>query len=124
MKIEVVTKHVENETVLREFIYRKVRFALERLDARVGRVVVRLEDETPGRAVFDGLCQIDLAVIPHGDLHVSARSDSAEDCVLQATRKMEHALKHDVERHRQSARARHLQGRQVPLEPEPQVGDR
>ena len=119
MKIEVVTKNVDNETALREFIHRKVHFALDRHDARVGRVVVRLEDETPGRAVFDGLCQIDLSVLPHGDLHVSARSDSPEDCILQATRKMEHALKHDLDRHRQSARARHMQARQPenPAEP-------
>ncbi len=45
MKIEIKTKNVKNDPMEREFIQRKLQFALDRIDARVNSVTVRLEDE-------------------------------------------------------------------------------
>lgn len=112
MKIEIVTKNVKNEDMVREFIQRKVQFALDRIGDRVKSIVVRLEDETKDSEAFDGLCQIDVSLIPTGDIHVSAHGDSAFDSVLQATRKMQHAIKHNLDRHRRSSRVRHQQTKQ------------
>ena len=116
MKIEIITKHVKNEPMVREYIDRKVHFALDRIDARIDKVVVRLEDETKDSNRFDGNCGIEVELHPRGHVHVSATSESAYDSVSQAVRKMEHAVKHLLDRHRQSAKVRHQQGKREMIE--------
>ncbi len=116
MKIEIVTKNVDNDSMVREFIQRKVHFALDRFDARIEKVVVNLKDETKNSHAFDGLCQIDAYMSPSGQLHVSAHGDSAFDSVLQATRKIENAIKHDIDRNRNSSRIRHQQSKRKFIE--------
>jgi ribosomal subunit interface protein len=111
MKIEIKTKHIKNDELVRQFIERKIHFALDRLDERVDSVTVRLEDETKDSKRFDGLCRIEVELHPKGHIHVSSHGDSAYDCVLQAIRKMEHATKHSIDRHRRSARVRHQQAK-------------
>lgn len=107
MKVEIKTKNIENESMVREFVDRKVHFALDRIAARIDTVVVRLEDETKESPMFDGICRIEVNLVPSGHVHVSANGDSVFDCALVAIRKMEHAVKHDIDRHRTSARVRH-----------------
>ena len=41
MKIAIVTNNVDNEQMVRQFIERKVHFALDRIDARVSAVLER-----------------------------------------------------------------------------------
>jgi ribosome-associated translation inhibitor RaiA len=114
MKIEIKTKNVKNDAMVRSFIQRKVHFALDRIDARVESVTVRLEDEKAKTdAVFDGDCRIDVEITPKGHIHVSANGESTFDCVLQAVRKMEHAVKHNIDRHRRSSRVRHQQAKRA-----------
>ncbi|QEG20428.1 HPF/RaiA family ribosome-associated protein [Mariniblastus fucicola] len=107
MKIEIKTKHIKNEHMVRPFIERKVHFALDRIDARIDKVTVRLEDETKDSNRFDGVCKIEVEVHPRGHIHVSSHGESTYDCVLQAIRKMEHAVKHELDRRQKSSRIRH-----------------
>ena len=113
MKIEIKTKNVDNEPAVREYIDKKVHFALDRIDARIDRVTVRLEDETKDSNRFDGVCRIEVEMSPRGHIHVSSSGESTYDCVLRAIRKMEHAVKHDIDRHRQSAKVRHLNAKRT-----------
>ena len=123
MKIEIITKHVKNEPMVREYIDRKVHFALDRLDARIDKVVVRLEDETKDSKKFDGVCRIDIEVHPRGHLHVSSSGESTYDCILQAVRKMEHAVKHDIGRNRRSSKIRHQKAKQTFIESLPDLAN-
>ena len=107
MKIEIVTKNIDDDSMVREFIHRKVHFALDRFDSRINRVVVHLVDETARSSAFDGHCQIDAFINAGGQLHVSANGESEFDSVLQATRKIEHAVKHEFDKQRSSSRIRH-----------------
>jgi hypothetical protein len=107
MKIEIITKNLGNDQMVREFIERKVHFALDRINARVGHVVVKLEDASGSSGAFDGICQIDAWMQPSGQIHVSAPGDSAFDAVLQATRKIQQAVKQDIDRNRRSSQIRH-----------------
>lgn len=111
MKIEIKTKDVKNELMVREYIEKKVHFALDRIDTRVDKVTVRLEDQTKDSNRFDGSCRIEVEVHPRGHIHVSSNGESVFDCVLQSVRKMEHAVKHDIDRHRRSAMIRHQKAR-------------
>ncbi len=111
MKIEFKAKNVDNESAVKEFVERKVHFALDRIEARIDNVVVRLEDETKDSALFDGSCRIEVDLHPRGHVHVSSNGDSVFDCVLDAIRKMEHAVKHDIDRNRTSSKIRHESGK-------------
>ena len=126
MKIEIVTKNVEDDHMVREFIQRKVEFALDRIVNHIKHIVVRLEDETKNSESFDGICQIDATLQPKGEIHVSAHGDSPFDSVLQATRKLQNAIKHDIDRHRRSSRIRHQNTKQdfySSLSEEPETED-
>lgn len=107
MNIEIVTRHVNNEPMVREYIQQKVEFSTDRFAERINHITIRLEDETKNSPAFDGLCQIDVILEPRGHIHVSARGELVFDCVSQAIRKMEAAIKHDIDRHRHSAKVRH-----------------
>ncbi len=122
MKIEIKTKHVKDETAVREYIETKVHFALDRIDARVDTVTVRLEDETKDSNKFDGICRIDVEVHPKGHIHVSSTGESTYDCILQAVRKMEHAIKHDIDRNRRSSKIRHQKAKKSFIESLPDIG--
>lgn len=111
MKIEIITKNVKNELMVREYIQRKVHFAIDRVDSRVDHVTVRIEDETKNSAAFDGLCRIEIDLHPRGHLHVSSKGETVFDCALQAIRKMENAVKHEIDRGRQSSNIRHQGGK-------------
>lgn len=114
MKIEIITKNIKNDSMVREYIESKVHFALGRIDARVSSITVRLEDQkSKTDSMFDGRCRIEVELDPRGHIHVSSRGESTFDCVLQAIRKMEHAVKHDIDRHRTSSRVRHQQAKRM-----------
>lgn len=119
MKIEIITKNVKDEPMVRGYIERKVHFALDRLDARIDSVTVRLEDETRNSSLFDGACRIEVELNPRGHVHVSSNGESVFDCVLKAVRKMEHAVKHDIDRHRTSAKIRHQKAKRNQVDPMP-----
>lgn len=107
MKIEIVTKHIESDQAVREFTDRKIHFALDRIKERIRRVIVKIEDQTKDSPRFVGHCQIDVRLKPKGHVHISSDGDSVFDTVLQATRKMEHVIKHEIDRHRRAAQIRH-----------------
>ena len=92
MKIEIVTKNIPNETMVREFVQQKVQFGLDRFDNRVERVTVRLEDETENLESFDGYCYVKALLSSMDDISVSSDGESAEDSVLQAIQKMQNAI--------------------------------
>ena len=113
MKIEIKTKHVDGDHLVREYVERKVQFALNRFEKRIARVAVHVEDESPASNQCGGLCRIEVETVPRGSVFVSAHGESAFDCVLQGVRKMEQALKHQFDRKRSAGRSRHQKAKQA-----------
>ena len=122
MKLEIVTRNVLNESMVRSYIHRKAHFVAQRWVGHIDSMVIRLEDETKHSPRFRGRCSI-TAQLHRSEIHVSARGESTYDCVLSALRKMEQAVKQDVDRHRRGARARHEGGKREFVESLAMVGD-
>lgn len=101
MNIEIETKNINNDKMVREFIYLKVHFALDRIESRVGKVTVRLEDEKIKHSnAFEGVCEINANLKAQGHVCVTAAGESPFDSVLQAIQRMEQVIEDDADRHR------------------------
>ena len=109
MIIDIKTKNLNDKSKVTRFIESKTHSALDRIEERIAKVTIRLEDETKDSNRFDGVCRIEVDVHPRGHIHVSSSGESFYDCILQATRKMEYAVKHEIDRSRKSAKIRHQQ---------------
>lgn len=107
MKIEVLTPGIQPDAVIRPFVYRKIRFVLERFEKRIDRAVIKLMDESQGSRKFDGSCQVDVWLLPTGRLHVKASGSNPEETVVNAVTKLEQAIAHNLEKNRSAARVRH-----------------
>ena len=107
MRIDVTTKNIDDTKAVHEFVNRKVSNSVKRFTSEVGSVTVRVEDETRASGRFDGICTIDAALIPRGQLHVSAHGDGWHECIQLAVRKLENALRHDRNRKRNASNIRH-----------------
>ncbi|MFK7767886.1 MAG: HPF/RaiA family ribosome-associated protein [Mariniblastus sp.] len=111
MKIEVKTKNVENKQRTQRFVENTVHSALERLASRIKQVSVRLDDDSKGNSEFIGSCRIDVSLFPRRRVHVAATGETIHECVVNAIRKMEQAVKHEIDRSRSASNVRHQQNK-------------
>ena len=111
MRIDVKTKNVHDTNTIHDFVNQKLSNSIKRFASEVASIAVRVEDETRTSGRFDGICSMDATLTPGGTLHVSAHGDSWHDCILQAVRKLENALRHDRNRKRNANNIRHEMAR-------------
>ncbi|MEM7454381.1 MAG: HPF/RaiA family ribosome-associated protein [Planctomycetota bacterium] len=123
MRIDIVTRNIRREKPIRGFIQQKVEFALEKVNSNIEQVDVRLEDRTKKSNAFDGRCTIDVALKPGGTVHVSARAESAFECVVLAVRKMDQAIRNDLDRARNTSRGRQKKAQRAFLSELETTGD-
>ena len=111
MKIEIYAKNVKNKKQVQGFIGHKVHTALDRLDSRIKQVSCRINDKSKNQSEFIGDCRIDVDLFPRRSVHVAAKGDSVFECIVNAIRKMEQAVKHELDRGRSSSNIRHQQNK-------------
>ena len=70
MLIEVLNRNVPVESATREWIERRVQFALGRFIARICRVVVIVDDINGPRGGNDQRCRLRISLIPEGSVVV------------------------------------------------------
>ena len=113
VRIDIVTRNIRREKPIRGFIQQKLGFALEKVNSNIEQVNVRLEDQTRKSNAFDGRCTIDATLSPGGTIHVSAKAESAFECVVIAVRKLEQAIRNDLDRARKTSRGRQKKAQQA-----------
>ncbi len=111
MKIEVKTKNVKKKKRIRTFIDRKIHAVLDRMDSRIKNVSVRLDDQSKTSSEFIGDCRIDVDLFNRRRVHVAAKGESVFECIMNAIRKVEQAVKHELDRSRSAANVRHQQNK-------------
>ena len=107
MHVEIVTKNVDKDGAIRKWIRKKMDVSMDRVRKRVAQITLRLEDGTRAAHGLDGVCRIDVDLRPRGHIHVSSSGESILDCAQQAIQKMEHAVKHEIDRNQSAANIRH-----------------
>ena len=97
VKIEIITRQIEDPGLLREFMHRKIQIAVDRSGTSVERATIRLEKYSFDPALWDGICTIYATVDNDRDIRTEASGFSALECVLQAVRQFESILRNTSE---------------------------
>jgi len=106
MQIEIWGREVKVSERLREYIERRVRFALERLAMPIRKVHVQLRDLNGPRGGVDKSCQVRIALAPAATLVVEHRSSSAYAAIDSALKKAAMSIVRRIQRKQERIRTR------------------
>jgi len=113
MKIEIRNLNERIDQSQREYIERRLLFALGRFGSRIRRVMVRVEDMNGPRGGLDKRCHIEVRVPGRGVLVVDVRDVELEPAVSRAAERIARRVRdelttHRTQRQRGVAAARHM----------------
>lgn len=106
MQIVICAREVKLSERLRDYIERRVRFALERLARSIHRVRVQLRDLNGPRGGVDKSCQVRIVLASAATFVVEHRSTSAYAAVDAALEKAATSMVRRIERKQQRVRTR------------------
>ena len=101
MLIELRKRNVPVESETREWIERRVHFALARFAARIRRVAVSVSDINGARGGTDKQCRLRISLIPKGEVLVEDVDLSVEAVVANAVERAARSVARWLERHRE-----------------------
>ena len=98
MELMIRQHDVSVDEALREHIDRRINAALDRFEARISRVTVRLRDLNGPRGGLDKECRIAIKLIPSGELFIEQRDDSLHAAVATAADRAAEVVRRAVSR--------------------------
>lgn len=98
--MELMIRHhdVSVDEALRDHIDRRINAALDRFEARISRVTVRLRDLNGPRGGLDKECRIAIKLIPSGELFIEQRDDNLRAAVATAADRAAEVVRRAVSR--------------------------
>lgn len=117
MNIDIQSKSISLPAMSREFIERRLNFALGRVGARLRRIRVRLSDVNGPRGGVDKRCQIQATLNGVGEIVIEDTQADLLKAISRAAERIGHNVMHRLERVR--TRARSSFRRSVPIDPSP-----
>lgn len=113
MDVEVRLQGADAADAIRNYATRRIRFALGRFAARVGRVVVRVSDINGVRGGVDQCCQISAELLPAGKVVLHQVDADLFNAIDRASERVGQAFRREIQRTRE-ARTRHESVRMTP----------
>ena len=101
MLIEVLNRNVPVESEARDWIKRRVHFALGRFVARIRRVAVIVEDINGTRGGIDKRCRLRITLIPEGEVVVEYVDSTVEAATALAAERAARSVIRALERQRE-----------------------
>jgi len=99
MDLRVTTKHISNAAALREEIETKLLAALQRIESRVLRLDVRLEDVTgPRKGGLCLRCRISVRLKPSSEIIIEELADDPRAAFAVALDRLKAVVKREVGR--------------------------
>ena len=105
MDIHITGRNVRINDALKQFVERRLEFAIGRFARRITDVQVRLSDLNGPRGGLDHDCRIIVHMHPRGEIMVEDRAADSESAVALAAGRAGQALRRAVDR-RRAARTR------------------
>jgi putative sigma-54 modulation protein len=100
VRLTIVDRSKMLDDLQREFIQRRILFALSRFEVRLRGVSVVLTDENGPRGGVDKTCRIKVRLRRLGDIVVTDRDREVAACVSRAAERAGRAVQREVERQR------------------------
>lgn len=100
MQLEMRGVNYELNDELKVHIERRMRFALGRFAARIGRLTVRLTDVNGLRGGIDKHCRITVDLAPRGTVMIEGAGDDPFALIADAAKRACRAVRKDLERRR------------------------
>jgi len=90
---------------LKDFITRRLHFALGRFAPRISRLTVRLTDVNGPRGGVDKRCRITAELTPRGEVAIEGMGDDPVSLAADAAKRIGRAVRRELERRRKPRRA-------------------
>lgn len=103
MQLEMRGVNYDLDDSLRDYIKRRLRFALGRFAARIHRLKVQLTDLNGPRGGLDKRCRIAVALVPRGAVMVEGQGDDPFALIAEAAKRAGRAVRRELERRRHRA---------------------
>ena len=114
MKIEIRNLNDRIDQSQREYIERRLSFALGRFGSRIRRVMVRLEDTNGPRGGLDKRCHIEVRVPGRGVVVVDVRDVELEPAVSRAAERIARRVRDGLTTQRVQRKRRASSGARLP----------
>ena len=101
MLIDILNRDVPVEPETREWVERRVRFALGRFVARIHRVAVMFEDINGPRGGNDQRCRVLITLVPEGNVVIDDVDSTIEAVTAHAVDRAARAVVRELERQRE-----------------------
>jgi putative sigma-54 modulation protein len=100
MRLQIHSRGVELTPSLREYVERRLRFALGRFADRIAEVTASVEDLNGPRGGLDQRCRLSVALVRSGRLLVEATATDAAGAASLASERMARRVRAELERRR------------------------
>ena len=101
MLIAILNRSVPVEAETREWVERRVRFALGRFVTRIHRVAIIFEDINRPRGGIDQRCRVLVALVPEGNVVIDDVDSTIEAVTARAVDRAARAVIRELERQRE-----------------------
>lgn len=108
MLVEVRASNINLAEALRNYVERRLRFALGRFGDRVGRVVVRLARLNSPHGGKEKSCRLSVQMLPFGRVAVEETDIDLHQAIDRATGRIRRLFTLELERARDLGKAREL----------------
>ncbi len=110
MAVDVVIHDLTDCSELEAYVAQRLETVVGRFACRVSGATVHLREGNGDNGDIHRICDIDVRLIPRGEIHVSARHESSHSAALNAIRRIETAVAKAVDRCYPSPTACHSPG--------------
>ncbi len=100
MQLEIRGVNYELDDELKDFIARRLRFALGRFAARVNQVSVLVSDVNGPRGGVDKRCRISVDLAPRGRVMIEGSGDEPFALVARSAKRVGRSVRRELDRRR------------------------
>lgn len=102
MEIDVRIQGTDLADAVRTYAVRRIRFAVGRFGARVGRIVIRISDVNGTRGGVDQCCHISAELLPTGKVVMEQLDADLFTAIDRAAERVGQAFRREIERTREA----------------------
>ena len=106
MALELRVRNGESTPEVRDYVERRLGFALGRFGGRVGRVTVSLDYLNGPRGGIDQRCRIDVSLVPSGKVLAEATDPEVVAAVNRAAERIARQVQSEFDRRRAARKRR------------------